>query len=48
MLQLEHLYSAVPYQKEIEHITSRQYFDSDFILKHDLKKDAPLTKKDVA
>ena len=46
-IQLEHLYSAIPYQKEIGHITSRQYFDCDFILKHDIKKDAPLTKNDI-
>lgn len=47
LLTLEHLYSAIPYQKEIEHITSREYFDSDFILNKDLKKDTPLTKKDI-
>jgi N-acetylneuraminate synthase len=46
-ITVEHLYSAIPYQKEIEHITSREYFDSDFILNKDLKKDAPLTKKDI-
>lgn len=46
-IALEHLYSAIPYQKEIGHITSRQYFDSNFILTRDLKKDAPLTKNDI-
>jgi N-acetylneuraminate synthase len=46
-ITLEHLYSAIPYQKEIEHITSRDYFDSDFILNKDLKKDTPLTKNDI-
>ena len=46
-ITVEHLYSAIPYQKEIEHITSREYFDSDFILNKDLKKDAPLTKNDI-
>jgi N-acetylneuraminate synthase len=46
-IQLEHLYSAIPYQKEIGHITSREYFDSDFILNKDLKKDSPLTKNDI-
>jgi N-acetylneuraminate synthase len=46
-IQLEYLYSAIPYQKEIGHLTSRQYFDSDFILNKDLKKDAPLTKNDI-
>jgi N-acetylneuraminate synthase len=46
-ITIEHLYSAIPYQKEIKHITSREYFDSDFILNKDLKKDAPLTKNDI-
>ena len=46
-ITLDDLYSAIPYQKEIGHITSRQYFDGDFILQHDIKKDAPLTKSDI-
>lgn len=46
-IELDHIYSAIPYQKEIDHITSRQYFDNDFILKHDIKKDSPLTKNDI-
>jgi N-acetylneuraminate synthase len=46
-ITVEHLYSAIPYQKEIDHITSRDYFDGSFILTTDLKKDAPLTKKDI-
>lgn len=46
-IQLEHLYSAIPYQKEIGHITSREYFDNDFILINDMKKDSPLTKNDI-
>ena len=47
-LKLEHLYSAIPYLKEIDHITSRYYFDEDLILNKDMKKDAPLTKQDVS
>lgn len=46
-IKLEHLYSAIPYQKEIGHITSREYLDGDFILNKDLSKDAPLTNKDI-
>lgn len=46
-IKLEHLYSAIPYQKEIGHITSRQYFDGDFVLNKDMKKDSPLTKDDI-
>jgi sialic acid synthase SpsE len=44
---LEHLYSSIPYQKEIGHITSRTYFDQDFILNKNLKKDHPLTIHDI-
>lgn len=44
---IEDIYSAIPYQKEIGHITSRDYFDADFILNKDLKKDSPLTKNDI-
>jgi N-acetylneuraminate synthase len=47
IIQLNHLYSAIPYQKEINQITSRQYFDGDFVLNKDLKKDSPLTKNDI-
>jgi len=47
-ITLDHLYSAIPYQREIGHITSRQYFDGDFILIRDLKKDSPLTKNDIS
>lgn len=46
-ITLDHLYSAIPYQKEIGHITSREYFDSDFIVNKDMKKDSPLTKNDI-
>lgn len=46
-ISLNQLYSAIPYQKEIGQITSRQYFDKDFVLNKDLKKDAPLTKNDI-
>ena len=46
-INLNQLYSAIPYQKEIGQITSRQYFDKDFVLNKDLKKDAPLTKNDI-
>ena len=48
LLALDDLYSAIPYQKEIGHITSREYFDKEFILNKDLPKDAPLTKNDLS
>jgi N-acetylneuraminate synthase len=47
-ISLSDLYSAVPYQKELGHITSRHYVDEDFVLNKDLRKDAPLTKNDIA
>jgi sialic acid synthase SpsE len=46
-IELKNLYSAIPYQKEIGHITSRDYFDNDFILNKDMKKDAPLSRNDI-
>lgn len=47
IVSLENLYSAIPYQKEIGHITSREYFDKDFILNRDMKANEPLTKRDI-
>jgi len=46
-VELKHLYSAIPWLKEIEQITSREYFDNDFVLNKDLPKNSPLTKRDV-
>ena len=34
-------------QKEIDQITSREYFDKEYELNKDLAKDSPLTKNDV-
>lgn len=45
---LSNIYSAVPYQKEIGHISSRDYFDGEFVLNKNLKKDIPLTKDDIS
>lgn len=42
-----HLYSAVPYQKEIGHLSSRNFIEKDCIAKYNLKKDNPLTKQDI-
>lgn len=44
---LDNLYSAIPYLKNLDQFTSRDYFDEDFILNKDLAKDSPLTKNDV-
>ena len=44
---LDDVYSAVPYLKEKNHITSRNFFENSFILKNDLKKDQPLTSDNI-
>jgi N-acetylneuraminate synthase len=44
---INNLYSAIPYQKNIDHISSRDYFDGEFVLNKNLKKDSPLTKNDI-
>jgi len=41
------IYSAVPYQKEIEQLTSREFVDGDFVLNKDIKEYEPITKDDV-
>jgi len=46
-IYLNDIYSAIPYQKDIGHISSRDYFDGEFILNKNLKKDSPLTKNDI-
>jgi N-acetylneuraminate synthase len=47
IISVDNLYSAIPYQKEIDQITSREYFDKEYELNKDLAKDSPLTKNDV-
>jgi sialic acid synthase SpsE len=46
-ITINHLYSAVPYQKEIGQLSSRNFIEKDCKAKHNLKKDDPLTKKDI-
>lgn len=41
------LYSAIPYQKELEQISSRDFIEDDAVAVRDLIKDSPLTKKDI-
>jgi N-acetylneuraminate synthase len=48
IIKLKDLYSAIPYQKEISQITSREYFDNEFILIKDITKDSPLTLSDIS
>lgn len=41
------LYSAVPFQPEINHLSSRTFIEKDSIAKKDLSKDNPLTSDDI-
>jgi N-acetylneuraminate synthase len=41
------LYAAVPYQKEIGHVSSRDFIEDDAVALKNLKKDAPLTRDDI-
>jgi N-acetylneuraminate synthase len=46
-IRISDLYGAIPFQKEIGHISSRDFIEDDAIALHDLKKDQPLTKSDI-
>jgi len=47
-ITLDMLYSAIPYQKEIGHLSSRDFITKDAVAKTHLIKDQPLLKKDIA
>ena len=47
VVTIDDLYSAVPYQPEINQFTSRTFIEGDYILKNTLKKDDPLTFNDI-
>ena len=46
-ISIDDLYSAIPYQKEIAQLSSRNFIAKDCIAKRNLKKDDPLTKDDI-
>ena len=46
-ITIDNLYSAIPYQKEIGQLSSRNFIEKDCIAKNNLKKDDPLTKEDI-
>lgn len=46
-ITLDDLYSAIPYQKELGQFSSRNFIEKDCVAKKNLKKDAPLTTKDI-
>lgn len=41
------LYAAIPYQKELQQMTSRDFLNNRYVLNKDLSKNSPLTKQDV-
>jgi len=41
------LYSAIPYQKELNQLTSRDFIENDAVALKNLKKDSPLIKDDI-
>jgi len=46
-VSLDDLYSAIPYQKEINQLTSRDFIENDAIALRNLKKDSPLIVDDI-
>ena len=46
-ISISDLYSAIPYQKELGHISSRDFIENDAIAVRDLLKDFPLKKNDI-
>jgi sialic acid synthase SpsE len=47
IVTVDDLYSAIPYQKEIGHISSRDFIEKDSVLMCDIKKDEPLLKTHI-
>jgi N-acetylneuraminate synthase len=48
LVTLNDLYSAVPYQRELGHMTSRDFIDKEYVCRRDLKKDQPLTRENIS
>lgn len=46
-ISINDLYSAIPYQKEIQQFSSRNFIGTDCIAKNNLLKDSPLTMNDI-
>lgn len=44
---LDDLYLAIPFQKDIGHMSSRNFINTEYVVTKDLKKDEPLTIKDL-
>jgi len=46
-IKITDLYSAIPWQKEIGHISSREFTENDAIAKKSIKKNSPILKEDI-
>lgn len=46
-ITIDDLYSAIPFQKEIRQLSSRDFMDKDTIASKNLRKDDPLTYDDI-
>jgi N-acetylneuraminate synthase len=46
-ISLDDIYSAIPYLKSMNQITSREFSNNYYILNKDMKKDSPLTSRDI-
>lgn len=46
-ITMDDLYSAVPYQKELGQLSSRDFIENDSMTTRNLKKDSPLLKTDL-
>jgi N-acetylneuraminate synthase len=47
IITIDDLYSAIPYQKEIGHISSREFIEKDSVLTTDINKDQPLLRDNI-
>jgi len=47
-ITLDCLYSAVPFQEDINHLSSRNFINEEYVCKKDMKKDEPLTADKIA
>jgi len=47
VVTLDDLYSAVPYQRDIGQVSSREFIDGEYVCNCDLKKDQPLTRDKI-
>ena len=48
VITLEDLYSAVPYQRDIDQMSSRDFIDGEYVCKTSIKKDQPLTRDKIS